>query len=89
MSSAVHSDRAKEQIASKGFIQCIKHTAAQSKLSVPLFFSFVIESAWKKDPGHSKQRQSRGSPSYLTKYFYRNLVQLHGAGQGSGYTRLK
>ena len=38
MSSAVHSGRAKEQIASKGFIQCIKHTAAQSKLSVQLFF---------------------------------------------------
>lgn len=36
MSSAVHSDRAKEQIACKVFIQCIKHTAAQSKLSVPL-----------------------------------------------------
>ena len=29
MSSAVHSDRAKEQIACKVFIQCIKHTAAQ------------------------------------------------------------
>ena len=39
MSSAVHSDRAKEQIACKGFIQCIKHTAAQSKLSVPLYFN--------------------------------------------------
>lgn len=38
MSSVVHSDRAKEQIACKVFIQCIKHTAAQSKLSVPLFF---------------------------------------------------
>lgn len=37
MSSAVNSDRAKEQIACKVFIQCIKHTAAQSKLSVPLF----------------------------------------------------
>ena len=36
MLSAVHSDRAKEQIACKVFIQCIKHTAAQSKLSVPL-----------------------------------------------------
>lgn len=79
MSSAVHSDRAKEQIACKVFIQCIKHTAAQSKLSVPLFFAFfVIESAWKKEPGHSKQRQSHGSPSYLTRYFYRNLVHLHG-----------
>ena len=78
MSSAVHSGRAKEQIASKGFIQCIKHTAAQSKLSVPLFFIFVIVSAWKKEPGHSKQRQSRGNPSYLTRYFYRDLVQLHG-----------
>ena len=52
MSSAVHSGRAKEQIASKGFIQCIKHTAAQSKLSVPLFFAFfVIEAARKKDRG--------------------------------------
>ena len=79
MSSAVHSDRAKEQIACKTFIQCIKHTAAQSKLSVPLFFAFfVIEAAWKKEPGHSKQRQSRGSPTYLTRYFHRNLVQLHG-----------
>ena len=38
MSSAVHSDRAKEQIACKVFIQCIKHTAAQSKLSVPQLF---------------------------------------------------
>ena len=36
MSSAVHLNRAKEQIACKVFIQCIKHTAAQSKLSVPL-----------------------------------------------------
>ena len=78
MSSAVHSDRAKEQIACKVFIQCIKHTAAQSKLSVPLFFSFVIDSAWKKEPGHSKQRQSRGSSSYLTRYFHRNLIHLHG-----------
>ena len=79
MSSAVHSDRAKEQIACKVFIQCIKHTAAQSKLSVPLFFAFfVIEAARKKGPGHSKQRQSRGSPSYLTRYFHRNLVHLHG-----------
>ena len=78
MSSAVHSDRAKEQIVCKVFTQSIKHTAAQSKLSVPLFFIFVIDSAWKKGPGHSKQRQSRGSPSYLAKYFHRNLVQLHG-----------
>ena len=79
MSSAVHSGRAKEQIASKGFIQCIKHTAAQSKLSVPLFFAFfVIEAARKKGPGHSKQCQSRGTPSYLTRYFHRNLIQLHG-----------
>ena len=46
---------------------------------MPLFLiSFVIEAAWKKEPGHSKQRQSRGSPSYLTKYFHRNLVHLHG-----------
>lgn len=50
---------------------------------------FVIEAVRKKGPGHSKQRQSRGSPSYLTRYFYRNLVQLHGAGQESRYTRLK
>ena len=42
MSSAVHSDRAKEQIACKVFIQCIKHTAAQSKLSVPLFFYLPV-----------------------------------------------
>ena len=41
MSSAVHSDRAKEQIACKAFIQCIKHTAAQSKLSVPLYFNLA------------------------------------------------
>jgi len=46
---------------------------------VPLFFAFfVIEAARKKGPGHSKQRQSRGSPSYLTMYFHRNLIQLHG-----------
>ena len=64
-------------------------TAAQRVCSVPLFFIFVIDSAWKKGPGHSKQRQSRGNPSYLPRYFHRNLVQLHGAGQGSGYTRLK
>ena len=52
MSSAVHLDRANEQIACKVFIQCIKHTAAQSKLSVPLFFAFfVIEAARKKDRG--------------------------------------
>ena len=90
MSSAVHSDRTKEQIACKGFIRRIKHIAAQSKLSVPLFFAFfVIEAARKKEPGHSKQRQSRGSPSYLTRYFHRHLVQLHGAGQESRYTRLK
>lgn len=38
MSSAARFGRAKEQIACKVFIQCIKHTAAQSKLSVPLFF---------------------------------------------------
>ena len=79
MSSAVHSDRAKEQIACKVFIQCIKHTAAQRVCSVPLFFAFfVVEAARKKGPGHSKQRQSRGSPSYLTRYFHRNLVHLHG-----------
>ncbi len=78
MSSAVHSDRTKEQIACKGFIRRIKHIAAQSKLSVPLFFIFVIESAWEKEPGHSKQCQSRGSPSYLIRYFHRNLVHLHG-----------
>lgn len=41
MSSAVHSDRAKEQIACKVFLQRIKHTAAQSKLSVPLFFNLL------------------------------------------------
>ena len=41
-------------------------------------FIFVIESAWKKEPGHSKQCQSRGTPSYLTRYFHRNLVHLHG-----------
>lgn len=79
MSSAVHSGRAKEQIACKVFIQCIKHTAAQRVCSVPLFFAFfVVEAARKKGPGHSKQRQSRGSPSYLTRYFHRNLIQLHG-----------
>ena len=31
-----------------------------------------------KEPGHSKQCQSRGTPSYLTRYFHRNLVHLHG-----------
>ena len=57
MSSAAHSDRAKEQIACKVFIQCIKHTAAQSKLSVPLFFNlFRNKAAWEKKPRHSKQR---------------------------------
>ena len=55
MSSAVHSGRAKEQIASKGFIQCIKHTAAQSKLSVPLFFNLRNRSSMEKGTGHSKQ----------------------------------
>ena len=77
MSSAVHSDRTKEQIACKGFIRRIKHTAAQSKLSVPLYL-LRNRSAWEKKPRHSKQRQSRGSPSYLTRYFHRNLVHLHG-----------
>ena len=78
MSSAVHSDRAKEQIAYKGFIQCIKHTAAQSKLSVPLFFNLRNRSSMEKGTGHSKQRQSCGSPSCLIRYFHRNLVHLHG-----------
>ena len=78
MSSAVHSDRTTEQIACKGFIRRRKHIAAQSKLSVPQYFIFVIESAWEKEPGHSKQCQSRGSPSYLIRYFHRNLVHLHG-----------
>ena len=78
MSSAAHSDRAKEQIACKVFIQCIKHTAAQSKLSVPLFFNLRNRSSMEKGTGHSKQCQSRGSSSYLTRYFYRNLVQFHG-----------
>ena len=78
MSSAVHSDRAKEQIACKVFIQCIKHTAAQSKLSVPLFFNLRNRSSMEKGTGNSKQRQSRGTPSYLTGYFHRNLVHLHG-----------
>ena len=55
MSSAVHSDRAKEQIACKVFIQCIKHTAAQSKLSVPLFFNLRNRSSMEKGTGHSKQ----------------------------------
>ena len=70
-------------------LQRKQKTAAQRVCSVPLFFIFVIDSAWKKGPGHSKQRQSRSNPSYLPRYFHRNLVQLHGAGQGSGYTRLK
>ena len=79
MSSAVHSDRAKEQIACKVFIQCIKHTAAQSTLSVPLFFNLLRNrAAWEKKPRHSKQRQSCGSPSCLIRYFHRNLVHLHG-----------
>ena len=55
MSSAVHSDRVKEQIACKVFIQCIKHTAAQSKLSVPLFFNLRNRSSMEKGTGHSKQ----------------------------------
>ena len=55
MSSAAHSDRAKEQIACKVFIQCIKHTAAQSKLSVPLFFNLRNRSSMEKGTGHSKQ----------------------------------
>lgn len=49
MSSAVHSDRAKEQIACKVFIQCIKHTAAQSKLSVPLFFNLFRNISMEKE----------------------------------------
>ena len=65
------------------------YSGIEQTLCAAVFFIFVIESAWKKDPGHSKQRQSRGNPSYLTRYFYRNLVQLHGAGQESRYTRLK
>ena len=55
MSSAAHSDRAKEQIACKVFIQCIKHTAAQSKLSVPLFFNLRNRSSMEKGTSHSKQ----------------------------------
>ena len=55
MSSAVNSDRAKEQIACKVFIQCIKHTAAQSKLSVPLFFNLRNRSSMEKGTSHSKQ----------------------------------
>ena len=51
MSSAVHLDRAKEQIACKVFIQCIKHTAAQSKLSVPLFFYLRNRISIEKGPG--------------------------------------
>ena len=49
MSSAVHFDRAKEQIACKVFIQCIKHTAAQSKLSVPLFFNLLRNISMEKE----------------------------------------
>ena len=55
MSSAAHSDRAKEQIACKVFIQCIKHTAAQSKLSVPLFLYLRNRFSMEKGTGHSKQ----------------------------------
>ena len=55
MSSAVHSDRTKEQIACKGFIRRIKHIAAQSKLSVPLFFNLRNRSSMEKGTGHSKQ----------------------------------
>lgn len=78
MSSAVHSDRTKEQIACKGFIRRIKHIAAQSKLSVPLFFNLRNRSSMEKGTGHSKQRQSCGSSSYLTRYFHRDLIHLHG-----------
>ena len=60
MSSAVHLNRAKEQIACKGFIQCIKHTAAQSKLSVPLFFNLRNRSSMEQGTGHSKQRLGFG-----------------------------
>ena len=49
MSSAVHSDRAKEQIACKVFIQCIKHAVAQSKLSVPLFFNLLRNISMEKE----------------------------------------
>lgn len=65
------------------------YSGTEQTLCAAVFAFFVIEAVRKKGPGHSKQRQSRGSPSYLTRYFYRNLVQLHGAGQESRYTRLK
>ena len=51
MSSAAHLGRAKEQIACKVFTQCIKHTAAQSKLSVPLFFYLRNRISMEKGPG--------------------------------------
>ena len=55
------------------------YSGTEQTLCAAVFFAFfVIEAAWKKEPGHSKQRQSRGSPSYLTRYFYRNLVHFHG-----------
>ena len=54
MSSAVHLDRAKDQIACKVFIQCIKHTAAQSKLSVPLFFYLRNSISMEKGTGAQK-----------------------------------
>ena len=49
MSSAGHLDRAKEQIACKVFIQCIKHTAAQRVCSVPLFFNLLRNISMEKE----------------------------------------
>lgn len=55
-----------------------KAYSAQRVCSVPLFFYLRNSISMEKEPGHSKQCQSRGTPSYLTRYFHRNLIQLHG-----------
>ena len=47
MSSAVHSDRAKEQIACKVFIQ-YKAYSGTEQLSVPLFFAAELIQSMKK-----------------------------------------
>ena len=54
------------------------YSGTESLLCAAVFLISFVISAWKKKPRHSKQRQSRGSPSYLPRYFHRNLVHLHG-----------
>ena len=48
MSSAVHSDRAKEQIACKVFIQ-YKAYSGTEQLSVPLFFNLLRNISMEKE----------------------------------------